>query len=247
MQTFGGNAAFVLGRRAFHRSIGGAARSLGEPKMLSRLHHHENRRLALGAHGGTKPVSLSAIGNVLRTVQGRRQSNSPKPRHPVFSAAKQRLPDKIREYRSRYETVKAFAVGRMTVGDVVEACLRKVRDSVLLKPRSKDYRQMMMDFIRRSWPSLLGTDVRRVTEGDCKDCLVRYQQHYSPSIVNNSIGTLRAIFDEAIRTGARFNNPAAGLSRMKIRQKRLELTSREEFLRFVVNPTSFQPRSSATM
>ena len=44
---------------------------------------------------------------------------------------------------------------------------------------------------------------------------------------------MRAIFDEAIRTGARFNNPASGLSRMKIRQKRLELPSREEFLRFV--------------
>jgi hypothetical protein len=44
----------------------------------------------------------------------------------------------------------------------------------------------------------------------------------------SSIGTLRAMFDEAIRTGARFNNPASGLSRMKIRQKRLELPSREE-------------------
>ncbi len=151
----------------------------------------------------------------------------------VFSVAKQRLPDKIREYRSRYERVKAFARGRMTVADVVEAYLRKVRASVSLKPRSKDYRQMMVDFIGRSWPSLLGTDVRRVTERDCDDWLVRYQQHYSPSVVNNSIGTLRAVFDEAIRAGARFNNPAAALSRMKVRQKRLELPSREEFLRFV--------------
>jgi integrase len=152
---------------------------------------------------------------------------------PVFSVAKQRLPDKIREYRSRYERVKAFARGRMTVGDVVETYLCKVQASVSLKPRSKDYRQMMVDFIGRSWPSLLGTDVRRVTERDCEDWLVRYQQHYSPSVVNNSIGTLRAIFDEAIRAGARFNNPASALSRMKVRQKRLELPSREEFLKFV--------------
>ena len=54
-----------------------------------------------------------------------------------------------------------------------------------------------------------------------------------PSVINNSIGTLRAIFDEAIGSGARFNNPAAGLSRVKIRQKRLELPSRGEFLKFV--------------
>jgi integrase len=44
---------------------------------------------------------------------------------------------------------------------------------------------------------------------------------------------LRAVFDEAINTGARFNNLAAGLSRMKVRQKQLELPSRDEFLRFV--------------
>jgi len=92
---------------------------------------------------------------------------------------------------------------------------------------------MMIDFIRRSWPSLFETDVRKVSPHECELWLSRYQQRYSPSVVNNSIGTLRAIFDEAIRAGARFNNPAAGLSRMKIRQKRLELPSREEFLKFV--------------
>src|ERR1700676_2765439 len=41
------------------------------------------------------------------------------------------------------------------------------------------------------------------------------------------------LFVEPIATGARFNNPAAGLSRMKVRQKQLELPSRDEFLRFV--------------
>jgi integrase len=55
---------------------------------------------------------------------------------------------------------------------------------------------------------------------------------------------LRAIFDEAIRTGAQFNNPASGLSRMKIRQKRLELPSREEFLRFVDEIRSAGARQS---
>jgi integrase len=151
----------------------------------------------------------------------------------VFSVARQRLPDKMRDYRSRHESVKAFANGKMTVGDAVEVYLGKVRASVSLKPRSKDYRAMMIDFIGRSWPSLLDTDVRKVSERDCENWLSRYQQQYAPSVINNSIGTLRAVFDEAITTGARFNNPAAGLSRVKVRQKRLELPSREEFVRFV--------------
>ena len=75
--------------------------------------------------------------------------------------------------------------------------------------------------------------MRKVNERDCENLVSRYQQRYAPSVVNNSIGTLRAVFDEAIGSGARFNNPAAGLSRIKIRQKRLELPSRGEFLRFV--------------
>src|SRR6266496_5497826 len=69
----------------------------------------------------------------------------------VFSVARQRLPDKMREYRSRHESVKAFANGKMTVGDAVEVYLGKVRSSVSLKRRSKDYRAMMIDFIGRSW------------------------------------------------------------------------------------------------
>jgi len=68
----------------------------------------------------------------------------------VFSVAKQRLPDKIREYRSRHESVKAFGGGKMTVGDAVEAYLRKVRANASLKPRSQDYRVMTLDFIGRS-------------------------------------------------------------------------------------------------
>jgi integrase len=151
----------------------------------------------------------------------------------VFSVAKQRLPDKMREYRSRHESAKAFAHGRMTVADAAEAYLRKIRASVSLKPRSKDYYKMIIDFIRRSWPPLMETDVRKVSDRDCESWLTRYQQQYAPTVVNNSIGTLRAVFDEAVGTGARFNNPAAGLSRVRVRQKRLELPSREQFLRFV--------------
>lgn len=151
----------------------------------------------------------------------------------VFSVAKQRLADMMREHRARGESVTAFANGKMNVGDAAEVYLRKVRSDVSLKPRSKDYREMMIDFICRSWPALMETDVRKVTERDCENWLMRYQQRYAPTVINNSIGTLRAIFDEAISTGARFNNPAAELSRVKVRAKRLELPSRDEFLRFV--------------
>jgi integrase len=151
----------------------------------------------------------------------------------VFSVAKQRLPDTIREHRAKLESVTAAAIGKMTVGDAARVYLEKVRANVSLKPRSKDYREAMIDFINRSWPTLFGTDVRRVNERDCQEWLVRFQKRYAPSVVNNAIGTLRGVFAEAVDSGARFGDPAANISRMRVRARRLELPSRAEFLRFV--------------
>jgi integrase len=151
----------------------------------------------------------------------------------VFSVARQRLPDTIREHRAKLESVKAVATGKMTVGNATHVYLEKIRASVSLKPRSKDYREMMIGFIGRSWPALFETDVRKVSEHDCQEWLTRFQRQYAPSVVNNGIGTLRAVFEEAVAYGARFSNPAANLSRMRVRAKRLDLPSRDEFLRFV--------------
>jgi len=151
----------------------------------------------------------------------------------VFSVAKQRLPDKIRQFQGRLESTKALVSGKMTVGDAAQAFLAKVEASVSLKPRSKAYYKMLLGFIERSWPALSESDVRKVSDRDCEDWITRYQKQYSSTVVNNSIAVLRGVFQEAVRAGARFNNPTAELSRMKVRAKRLQLPSREEFLRFV--------------
>ena len=151
----------------------------------------------------------------------------------VFSVAKQRLGDKMNEYRAREESVKAFANGRMTVGDAAQVYMKKIEESPALSPNSKIYYRAMFDFISRTWPALLETDVRKVSERDCQTWLVSYQQQYAPTTVNNSIAVLRGIFKEAIDAGARFNNPAAELQKMRVLPKRLELPSREQFSQFV--------------
>ena len=136
----------------------------------------------------------------------------------VFSVAKQRLPDTIREHRANGESGKAFTNGKMTVNDAAVVYLAKVNASVSLKPRSKGYREMFIGSIRRSWPALFETDVRKVSERDCEEWLGKDQRNYAPTVIDNSIGTLRAVFDEAVSAGARFNNPAADLSREGARE-----------------------------
>src|SRR5438552_6946696 len=68
----------------------------------------------------------------------------------VFSVAKQRLPETIREHRAKLESVAAVTIGKMTVGDAARVYLEKVHANVSLKPRSKDYREGLTDFINRS-------------------------------------------------------------------------------------------------
>ena len=68
----------------------------------------------------------------------------------TFSVAKQRLPDTIRDHRAKLESVAAVTIGKMTVGDAARVYLEKVHANVSLKPRSKDYRKGLTDFINRS-------------------------------------------------------------------------------------------------
>ena len=121
----------------------------------------------------------------------------------VFSVAKQRLPDKIREFRALRESVKAFANGRMTVGDAARSYEVKTDANASLKPRSKDYYKMVLGFIERSWPTLVETDVWKVSDQDCEKWLIDFQKAYAPTVVNNGIAVLRAVFQEAIGAGAR--------------------------------------------
>ena len=151
----------------------------------------------------------------------------------MFSVAKQRLLETIHEHRAKLEAVAAVAIGKMTVGDAARVYLEKVRANVSLKPRSKDYRDGLIDFINRSWPALFGTDVRKVTERDCQEWLVRFQKLYAPSVVNNAIGTLRAVFAEAVDRSARLRKSSGESLTRTDSAKRLVLPSREEFLRFV--------------
>jgi hypothetical protein len=62
----------------------------------------------------------------------------------TFSVAKQRLPGTLRDHRSKIESLTAFAEGKMTVGNAADVDLQKVRASISLKPRSKDYLELII-------------------------------------------------------------------------------------------------------
>ncbi|MEI8340811.1 MAG: integrase [Verrucomicrobiota bacterium] len=147
--------------------------------------------------------------------------------------AKLRLPDEKKKHLAVHEKRKSLGDGKMTVGDVIHVYRENLEHNPSLKPRTKDYYKDILDFTTKSWPGLETTDISKVTDRDCEEWLIKFRKNYAPSVVNNSISVLRAIFKEAVGSGARYGNPADGLKRSKLRSKKLKLPSRAEFLSFV--------------
>lgn len=163
----------------------------------------------------------------------------------VYSVARLRLRDELAEQRELAEASGNQAAGRLTFADVVEQYRCRIESEPRLKPASRHYRLMTVDFIVKTWPAILTKKIGKITYRECIDWLRTYQTKYAPSVINNSIGTLRAIFDEAIERGARFSNPAARLKRVPLRQRPLTLPTRTQFLDFVnVIRTAGAPQSN---
>jgi len=165
-------------------------------------------------------------------------------RTDVYSVAKLRLRDELAEQHELAEASSNHAAGRLTFADLVEQYRARIESDPRLKPASRHYRLITVDFIIKTWPAALTKKISKITHRDCVDWLRRYQTNYAPSVVNNSIGTLRAIFNEAIECGARFSNPATRLKRVPVRQHPLTLPTRAQFLDFVeAIRTAGAPRS----
>jgi integrase len=150
-----------------------------------------------------------------------------------LTVAQLRLADLLKEKRSRVEASADAGKGRLTVGDALETYKNEVESNVSLKPSAKLYRRKCVEAIIRTWPGLTNTDVRKVSERDCQLWAAKFASDYSSSVFNNTVGTLRHIFDVAIASGARYGNPAMAIKKAKVRQKNLTLPEHGQFVQLV--------------
>jgi len=150
-----------------------------------------------------------------------------------LSVAQLRLGDFVKVERRQAEARVETAKGKMTFGEVLATYQKQVESNVGLKPSAKVYRQKCIEALVRSWPGLVENDVRKISERDCLHWAADFGKRYSPSVFNNTVGTLRQVFKVAMSEGARYGNPAMVIKKAKIRQKILQLPERDEFLRLV--------------
>lgn len=117
----------------------------------------------------------------------------------------------------------------MTFQQASDALLQDIDADPTIKPATRQYRRRCLTALKRSWPGLAETDMKRVTSAQCRDWAAKFAKAYSPTMYNNTVGTLRMIFDIAVKAGVRFGNPAAEVGKVKVRPKRLQLPSLEQF------------------
>ena len=117
----------------------------------------------------------------------------------------------------------------MTFGEGAAIHLRNLADNLSLKPRTRDYWLQCLAALIKSWPGLNETEVRNITQADCKKWASNYGKTASPTNYNNTVALLRHVLNVAIDAGVIYSNPAAALKRAAIRGKEIALPSLEKF------------------
>ena len=145
--------------------------------------------------------------------------------------AKLRLGDLEKVERQRIEVQGAVANGNMTFSDALTVFRNRLVNDKSLKPRSKAYREERVAALLKSWQGLDQTEVRKISKHDCLAWAATFGENASPSNFNNTVGSLRMVIDLAIDAGARYDNPARFIKKLRIRQKELHLPNRDEFLK----------------
>jgi integrase len=181
----------------------------------------------------TKTWEKTRLGNLVRHKSGRYYARafaggkevwkSLKTSH--FSVAQARLAEFLKEHRRRIGNGGGEVSARMTFGEPAAVHLRNLDDNVRIKPRTRDYWRQRLAALKRSWPSLNETEIRKITQADCKKWASTYAKTASPTNYNNTLALLTNILAVAIEAGVIYSNPAAVLKRAPLRGKEIALPS----------------------
>lgn len=157
-------------------------------------------------------------------------------RHPlrtdVLSIAKLRLQDSLAGERQKTERQKTTALEKMTFGEALEICKRRVAEDGETKPTTIISRTEVLEAVQQSWPEANTVDMKKITRVECANWRSRLGAGYSATRVNGAISMLRRTFQIAVDSGIRRDNPMDTIRGAKVRRKQLTLPEGGQFLAF---------------
>jgi len=146
-----------------------------------------------------------------------------------FSVAQAKLAEFLKEHRERVSNGNGEVSAKMTFGDAAAIHLRNLDDNLSIKPRTRDYWRECLAALQKSWPGLNETEVRKITQTDCKEWARAYGKTVSPTRYNNTVSVLRHILNVAVEAGAVYSNPAVVVKRAAVRGKEIALPTIDKF------------------
>jgi integrase len=150
-----------------------------------------------------------------------------------LAVAKLRLGDLEKVERQRVEVQGAVQNGNLRFGDALAIFRGRLQKDASLKPRTKEFREERISALLKSWPGLEQTDIRKISKQDCLSWAAEYSTKASPPCVNTCVATLRMVIEVAIEAGARYDNPARFIKKLRVRQKELQLPNHDQFNKLV--------------
>ena len=151
----------------------------------------------------------------------------------VLSVGKLKLADFEKQERQRSDSADSVSAGRMTVNDAIVIHRQRVAGDASLKPRTREYHDLRIAALLKSWPGLDIKQIRSLTKTDCLDWAAKLGGKISATAFNDTIGILRVLLEIGIEMNARYDNPARFIKRASKRPKQLTLPELEQFERFV--------------
>lgn len=119
-----------------------------------------------------------------------------------FSVAQAKLVEFLKEHRERVSNNGNGEVSaKVMFGEAAAVHLRNLDDNLGIKPRTRDYWRECLVALQKSWPHLNETEIRNITQADCKEWARAYGKTVSPTRYNNTVSVLRHVLNVAVEAG----------------------------------------------
>jgi integrase len=161
-----------------------------------------------------------------------------------FSVAEAKLAEFLKDHRLRRKNANGEASPKMTFGEAAAIHLRNLDDNLRIKSRTRAYWREVLAALLKSWPGLNESEVRKITQADCKKWATAYAKEASPTRYNNTLSVLRHVLDVAIEAGVIYSNPAATVKRVPVRGKHISLPTTEKFNAMIAEMRAGHSRDS---
>src|SRR5437764_2371563 len=161
-----------------------------------------------------------------------------------FSVAEAKLAEFLKEHRERVSNGNGEVSAKMTFGEAAAIHLRNLNDNVRIKPRTRDYWRECLAALQKSWPGLNETEIRRITQADCKKWASAYAKKASPTRYNNTVSVLRHVLNVAVESGVVYSNGAAVVKRAAVRGKEIALPTIQNFNAMIAEMRAGHSRDS---